>query len=208
MIMTAPHSTELDRLVERTRGAQPLRRLFHAANGSLVAAALVWLDLSRETAVAVLAAVLVTLLVLDAVRLRVPRANAAFFSAFEHLASPREAEGVASSTWYCLGILLAVAFFPRPEAVSGILVLALADPAASWVGRRWGKIPFLGGTAEGSVTFLAVALLVLLVRHAPLLAVPAALVGTLLERRSWPLDDNLTLPPVVAAALLLMGLIP
>lgn len=202
--MTASISPEMDDLVERTRGVQPLRRLFHALTGVAAAAALTWLDLDRWTAVGILAAALVALALLDLVRLRLPRANAFFFRAFRTLASPREASAMASSTWYAVGLLLAVAFFPRAAAVSGILVLALADPVASYLGQRWGRRPFLGGSVEGSLAFVAGALAVLLLRHDPLVAVGAAMAATLAERLSWPLDDNLVLPPATAAILVLL----
>lgn len=205
--MKAPPSSEmneLDELVEQTRGVQPLRRLFHAFTGTAVAVALTRLDLPRASAVPILGAVLVGQIALDVVRLRMPRANAAFFRAFRHLASPREARGLASSTWYTLGLLLAVAFFPGRAAISGVLVLALSDPAASYVGQRWGRRPLLGGSVVGSLTFILVALAVLLPRHAAPVALGATVAGLLAERLSWPLDDNLTLPPATAAAITLL----
>lgn len=194
-------------LVERTRGAQPLRRLFHAANGVLIVLALEVLRIPTPVAVSLLGAALVGLVVLDGVRLRHPRANELFFRAFSGLASPREASGMASSTWYALGVLLALALFPRPAAVSGILVLALADPAASWIGRRWGHRPFLGASVEGTAVFLLTALGVLAFRHPMGMAASAALVGTLAERLSWPLDDNLAIPVAVAGTLAAMGVL-
>ena len=205
--MKAPPSSELnelDALVEQTRGVQPFRRLFHAFTGTAVAVALTWLGLPRATAVTILGVVLVGQIALDVVRLRMPRANAAFFRAFRHLASPREAEGLASSTWYTVGLLLAVALFPGQAAISGILVLALSDPAASYVGQRWGRRPLLGGSVAGSVAFVVVGLAVLLPRHAAPVALGATVAGLLAERLSWPLDDNLALPPATAAAITLL----
>jgi dolichol kinase len=205
--MKAPPSSEmneLDALVEQTRGVQPFRRLFHAFTGTAVAVALTWLDLPRASAVVILGTVLVGQIALDVVRLRMPQANAAFFRAFRHLASPREARGLASSTWYTLGLLLAVTFFPGRAAISGVLVLALSDPAASYVGQRWGRRPLLGGSVVGSLAFILVALAVLLPRHAAPVAIGATVAGLLTERLSWPLDDNLTLPPATAAAITLL----
>lgn len=201
-------STQLETLVDRTAGLQPWRRIFHAANGLAAAAALALLDLPRTTAVLLLSAILGGLIALDATRLVNRRANALFFSVFQHLASPRDASGPASSTWYALGILLAVAFFPLQAAISGILVLAVADPAASYVGRRWGRRPVLGGTLEGSAVFAVVAFVVLAARHGPGIAAVAALALTFAERLSWPLDDNLTIPLVGSAAITVLQAIP
>lgn len=186
-------------LVRRTEGAQPWRRAFHATNGVLLAMALTWWPFARGTAWIVAWAVAAMLLVGDLVRLRVPQANELFFRLFQRLASPREAEGLASSTWYAVGIAVAVTFTPPVVAVSGILVLALSDPAASYFGRRWGTRPFLGGSVEGSVLFFMVTLAVLAPRHGWTIALAVALPVTILERRSWPLDDNFTVPVATAA---------
>jgi dolichol kinase len=85
--------------------------------------------------------------------------------------------------------------------VSAILVLGLADPVAGVVGQRFGSRPFLGGTVEGTAVFFAVALTILLLRHAWPPALAAAVLAALAERRSWPLDDNFAVPVVVALAL-------
>ena len=191
-------------LVDQAGGAQPFRRLFHAVNGVAVVTVLEVLDLPTRTAVTALIAVFLGLLLLDVVRLRIPAANDLFFRAFARLVSPREATGVASSTWYALGLILALALFPRAYALTGILVLALADPAASYVGRRWGRRPFLGASMEGTVVFAATALAVLWFRHPPGVALVTAPLTALAERFSWPLDDNLTLPVATAAILTLL----
>lgn len=191
----------LDELVRRTRGPQPWRRVFHATNGVLIASAVSWWPFATGLIPMGLWSACAVLLVADLVRLRVDTANRLFFRVFRPLASPREAGGIASSTWYMLGITLAVTFASPPIAVSGILVMALADPAASYFGRRWGRRPFLGGSVEGSVLFLLVTLAVLTPRHGLWIALAVSLPVTLLERRSWPLDDNLAVP--VASAVLL-----
>lgn len=199
--MTSHPSPELDSLVERTRGAQPMRRLFHAFNGTALACLLmVWVP-PRTATIGVLAGLFALLLGLDLLRLRSETANRAFFRGFSRLASPREASHLASSTWYALGIVLALALFPWPLAISGILVMALADPAASYIGRRWGRRPFLGGSVLGFVVFTVVAATILGLRHPLALAIPTAFVAALAERRSWPLDDNLAVPLVTAGTL-------
>ena len=99
----------------------------------------------------------------------------------------------------------AFALFPRDVAVSAVLVMGLADPAASVVGRRFGRKALLGGTAEGSLAFLVVAAIILLARHATPAAILAGAASALVERRSWPLDDNLAVPLTCGLVLLLVG---
>lgn len=196
---------ELAPLVERTRGVQPLRRLFHAANGLLVALLPPRLGLDREELVWALAALLAALAAADLVRLRVRRVNALFFSLFPSLASPREAARVASSTWYVAGLLITWALFPPRLALPATLVLALADPTASVAGRVWGRRRFGKGTVLGSAVFLVVAAPVLGASAGAVAGIVAGLLVMMVEVAPWRLDDNLTVPVAAAAALWLLG---
>lgn len=199
-----PAASELDALVARTAGFQPWRRVFHAFNAVFIAVAITLLDWSNGTLLAVLGGVVVVALGFDLLRLRNARANVLFFRAFGSLASPREAGGIASSTWYAVGVLTVVALFPRDVAIASILVMGLADPAAAAVGNAIGRRPFLGGTLEGSAAFFVTSALVLTLQHGWTAAVAAALTATLAERRSWPLDDNIAVPLVCAGTLAAM----
>lgn len=191
-----------DALVGRTQGVQPWRRVFHAAAGVGLAATGHWVgaDSTGTGFRLALAVGLVAALAIDAIRLRFPAANAAFFAWFRVLASPREARGVASSSWYAAGAL-AVALFVPAHFVAAMLVLALADPAASVVGRLWGTRPLGKGSWQGSAAFIVVAAAVL----TPLTGVPTALaaaaVAAALEVLPVGIDDNLTTPLAVAVAL-------
>jgi dolichol kinase len=195
----------LDTLVEGTRGPQPWRRIFHALNGVLIVLAMEVLPVPTSLALVLLGASVVGLVAVDLIRLRSPRLNELFFTAFRPLVSPREAHAIASSTWYASGMFLTLGLFPRDAAISAILVLSLADPAASWAGRRWGRIPFRGGSLEGTLVFAAVAFAVLAPRHALLVAAAAAIVAALAERFGWPLDDNVSVPLAAGAALTLLS---
>jgi dolichol kinase len=159
----------------------------------------------RPVALLALGAIAAGLIALDLVRLRAPAVNAVFFRAFRLIASPREEGKPASSTWFVLGLLLAVLLFPLDAVIPGILVLALADPAASVAGRLKGRRPLGKGTVEGTLVFLAVALAVLL----PILPLRAALAGALAGAAAeiflTRLDDNLSIPLAVAAAVTLAG---
>ncbi len=195
----------LEQPVVVTEGFQPFRKLFHAKNAALISASLLLLDLSQTQASLVLGSIFLVLFVGDLIRLNAAWANAMFFRVFRGLASPRDAKGVASSTWYAFGVFLVVAFAPMHIAISAILVLGFCDPVASYVGVRWGQRPFLGGTVEGSTAFVIVAASILLLRHPPAIALGVAVVAGLMERISWPLDDNLTVPVVCAALLTWLG---
>ena len=195
----------LEEAVGRTSGPQPMRRLFHAGTGLVIVLAVEVAGLPKRPAIWLLAGALAVLAAADVLRARSDVANSLFFRVFRHLASPRDATGLASSTWYAMGALVSLALFPYRAAISAILVLALADPIASYAGRRWGRIPFLGGSLEGTLIFILVALAVLLPRHPPLIAVVTALCAALVERVSWPFDDNFTVPVATATMLAVLG---
>ncbi|MCA9737127.1 MAG: hypothetical protein KC645_05840 [Gemmatimonadetes bacterium] len=188
-------------LVERTTGLQPGRRLFHACNGLLFAWLVAGSGWPRPWLVLLFGSAFVILLTVDALRLADPRLNVLFFRAFLRLASPREHEGLASSTWYVAGVLLTTALFPAGTAGPAILVLALADPCASVIGRLWGRVKVGTGTLTGSAVFVVVATLVLSSRIPPGAALACAVFVAVVEALPWPLDDNLTIPLAAAGAL-------
>lgn len=194
----------LEALVQRTGGLQPWRRVFHATSGLILVSVLQFSSLDPGLVLRALGGILGLLLLLDGIRLTVPRVNQRFFRLFSPLASPREAGRIASSTWYVLSALLTLLLFPLHLAQAGILVLALADPAASVLGRLYGIRPLGTGTLEGSAVFAGVAFLSILPFASWPAALTAALVSAAAEVLDWPLDDNLILPPVTAGVLFLL----
>jgi dolichol kinase len=195
---------ELRRLVDSTRGPQVWRRLFHASVGLSVALTASLVEPTRAALLVVLAVALGGGLAGDLLRLRYPSLNVLFFRAFRPLASPREERGIASSTWYVTGLLLVAMLFPLGAFVPAVLVLALADPLASYLGRRWGKKRLGKGSVVGLVVFVVVGTAVLLGWAPPVRALLAAFAAGLVEVAPWKLDDNLTVPVAVAAALTLL----
>jgi dolichol kinase len=196
---------DLQRLVEGTSGLQPWRRLFHMTSGVVVALLLHHRLVPRSWALAILLVVLVLMVLIDLMRLRSSVVNRWFFQLFHRLASPREAEGVASSTWYAAGLLLTLALFPLEIAVPAILVLAVADPLASYLGRRWGKRPLGSGSIEGTLVFLTVSFLILTLFQETPVAAGVALFTSAIEQIPWRLDDNLTVPLAVGVGLMAAG---
>jgi dolichol kinase len=160
---------------------------------------------SRGTTIALLVGALIVQLAFDVVRLRSVQVNRTFFRLLSGLASPREARGVASSTWYTLGALVAFMLYPPSIAAGAILLLALADPAAAVAGRLVGGRPLGTGTLAGTATFWLVGSTVLLPFVGWPHAVFAALLAGLAEIVPGLVDDNLVIPVVAGAALALTG---
>ncbi|HEY3448027.1 MAG TPA: hypothetical protein VGK67_16845 [Myxococcales bacterium] len=126
---------------------------------------------------------------------------------FHSIARPREYYRVNSSTLYLLALALVAPVFSRPAVLTGVLILAFGDPAAAWLGKRYGKLKLyrsksLVGTLSfaGAGTLVAATFLLLFcpevsVGSKLLAAGLASLVGAVAELFSGPkLDDNLSIP--------------
>lgn len=168
---------------------------------AIVPWALAW---PRARTLTVLTVLLVIAGVLDVVRLRVPAVNRSFFRLLRPLASAREAAGIASSTWYLVGGLLSYLLFSPLHAMLSILVLAVADPAAAVVGQRIGGRRIGTGSLSGTLTFFAVASVILYGGTGRLEVVFVALAVALLETVPDLGDDNLVIP--LATGILLTAL--
>jgi dolichol kinase len=199
-----PEDPPISELIEKTEGMQPWRRVFHASNGTILVLALLLLPIPDSVVFSALGALLAALAFLDVVRLTRPAVNRVFFKAFSLLASPREAKKVASSTWYLVGVFLALLLFPRTAALAGILTMALGDPAAAVVGGKYGRRKLGKGTLEGSITFALVAFGIQALFVPWPVAVAAALVTAAVEALPWAVDDNLSLPLVASGVVTLL----
>ena len=112
-------------------------------------------------------------------------------------------------------VLLILVLWPvdaRAASVAGILAMGFGDAAASVVGRRWGRNPFLGEkTREGTAAMFGFALVSILLgtglvlgRIAWVPSVGAALAATVAEAPAGKGMDNLTVP--AAGAMVFWGL--
>jgi len=196
------------------RSLKPLigaRTLFHMSMG-VVATALYQFVLTRTQAMAVLLVLLGVFVSLELTRRMSGRWNDVLVKrVFHSIARPHEYYRVNSSTWYLLALCLITPVFSRPAVLVGVLVLGFADPAAAWIGKRYGRVKLHGNKSlQGTLAFAfsgALAASGLLFGFYPELSVGArlsaalagAVAGGVAELFTDKLDDNLTIP--IAAAL-------
>jgi dolichol kinase len=176
-----------------------LRRLLHAATAGVLL--LVPFGSWQLFRVVVLAGAALGV-VLEGARLSLPG-----FRTFlgRHLPVFRERERMRPSgaMWLSVGYA-AAALVPAPAPAAGILVAALADPAASLVGT-WRRAPGRK-TWIGSLAHAATALVVLAALGVtPAATAAAAVVATILERITGRVDDNLLVAPATALTVWLVG---
>ncbi|MDZ4165368.1 MAG: SEC59/DGK1/VTE5 family protein [Smithellaceae bacterium] len=145
-------------------------------------------------------------LLLEFFRLQVAVAGEWYLRLFGPLLRPGEYDRPSGAFYFALGTVLTILLFPGDIAVSALLVLALSDPAAAIIGRRYGKRRIFGKTLAGSLAFFLSAWFTLTIYFGDNLfrQLPAALLGTLVEALPSPLNDNLTIPVAVGLAGYLM----
>jgi len=136
----------------------------------------------------------------DLLRLKLRDLNLLVFGTFGALMCPREARRL-SLTWFLLGVFLVLWVPAEGVAVAAILVLSLADPAASVVGRLWGTHRLGKGTLEGTLTFFVTASAVLFPFVGLPAAIPLAAFVAGVEVLPTGLDDNLLIPVATAGGL-------
>lgn len=177
-----------------------LRRVLHAASAGLLLFVPLW---SWSVFRAVATATACTAVVLEAVRLTFPVASKALARVVP-VYRQTEHSRPSGAMWLAIGFGLAAWFPPRLPALA-LLVGALADPAASFVGERWGNRS-ARKSAVGSLAFFVVAwAAALAVGTLWYKGLAIAAVATALERWSGPLDDNLLVAPGTALTAWLLG---
>jgi len=102
---------------------------------------------------------------------------------------------------FAIGVVFTLLVFPSNAAYVGVTVATLGDGIAKVVGKRWGKrtIPFnKPKTLEGTLAGLAVSALAGSMYTSPPIALFAAAVGMTVEALPSPVNDNLSVPFIVA----------
>lgn len=187
-----------------------LRSAVHLASGLGVVAAFVWL-FTPSSAFWTATAFVVWAWSLEGARRVSERVNAWCMVVFGPIARDHERWKVNSATWYgtALWVLAVTAF--GPAGVLGLLALAVGDPVAGLVGRRFGRTRLWGGKSlEGSLAFAVAASVAgfayLRVFEPGLAGLPGLLAlaalcgvaGAVVELLSIRWEDNFTIPVFTA----------
>ncbi|WP_438037405.1 diacylglycerol/polyprenol kinase family protein [Sorangium sp. So ce128] len=197
------------------RPTNHVRSLWHVGSG-LSVLGLIQLLPERGWLVAASGAFVVAVWSMEIARRVSERVNERLMGVFRLVAHPHERYRVNSSTWYVTALFLLALFGTRLSQSLAVVVLAVADPAAALIGRRFGRTRLRDGRSlEGTLAFFAAgALSALVVMWALgpaslssrlLLAAVAGLAGAATELFSTRMDDNFTIPVAVAAAVTVAG---
>ena len=190
--------------------AKTARHLYHLAAGCILP--FLALLLSREWLLLFVGTVTAIFVLLEALRFMVAPFNRWLISLFSGLSrgfKEREAVRPIGTTYFLVASLITFVFFPRDVAIAALFFAAVGDAMAAEFGERFGRRKLGRKSLEGTAAFFLSALgvgYILLWAGLQLswAAVAAgALVAALVELLPIPLNDNLTVPVVSAAAIFL-----
>jgi len=118
------------------------------------------------------------------------------------------------ATWMCVSAALCAALLPESIAAASLALLMVGDAAAAVVGRPFGRTRYPGSpkSVEGSAAFVAagwVAALPFGMAGEPALGpgvlAAGALAAAVVEALPLPVDDNVRVPLVAGALMLLLA---
>ncbi len=174
--------------------------------------------LGREAALWLLVPFAVFAVTCDVARLRVGWMHRFITWLFAPIMRPEEQPPfggpivINGATWMCVSAAVCTFLFPEPIAAASLAMLMVGDGAAAVIGRRFGRTryPFSEKSVEGSAAFFVTGLLAAL----PFGAIPVpgvavlvltvgALTAALVEALPVPINDNVRVPVVAGAAMLL-----
>jgi dolichol kinase len=188
-------------------GARPdrpslTRKLIHLAIAIVPAAG--WL-LSYWLSLVLAIALLLASLAVETARRLWPRVNQLLWRFLPSIFRPWEGQQVLGSTWLTVGMTATLLLYGRDVGGTAVLFLVWGDPLAELVGRRWGQADE-GKTLAGSLGCLAACALAGFVGIGlgglnAWVVLAGAVVATLVERWSFPPDDNMWMPVLSGLAM-------
>ncbi len=196
---------------DSTPGPRIHRRIFHVVTTAAVA--LMALGLEREVMIAISASLTGTAIVLELSRRRFPRLNEWFMAQTSVLLKESESSRVLGSTYMAAASLIVFLFFDKEIAILALMYIAVGDPLAGVVGKRYGRVKVGSKSVEGTLAFavgaggVGCALIAAGLDMPYWVALGGAGVGALVELLPSPVDDNLTVPAMSGVVMWGLGLV-
>ncbi|MBD90649.1 MAG: hypothetical protein CL940_09950 [Deltaproteobacteria bacterium] len=203
--------------LERIKPQNYLRNLFHVNNGLISVMLCELVFTTQNQAILTAACVTALFFTLDLARRIIPSFQVYLVKGpVGSIARAHEHRQVPSSTWFALATLMGLLTMPMLAIEIGVLALAIGDPVAAIVGKRWGRTKLRGQKSlQGSLGFfvsaaLAIGLFLAVFHPEVALTTVVALsllsgaVGAVVEVVTEPVDDNFSIPMVVGFFALLL----
>jgi dolichol kinase len=125
---------------------------------------------------------------------------------FEKFERESEKHDLTAPSYFAMAALILFFLFDTFAVCMAVLVTTFGDGMAALAGKKYGKHRIVGKkTLEGTLTFFAVAYVILLLGyHDPEIAVVAA-IAAIVELYPGPINDNFTITMVTGIALYAFG---
>jgi len=115
------------------------------------------------------------------------------------------------ATYVLISATIGIIIFPKIIFVTAFSILIISDTIAALVGRKFGRHPFMKKSLEGTLAFfisaVGVVCLAPKIGYFPAeytIGIAAALLGAMVEAMPIPIDDNLSIPFTIGAAMWLL----
>ena len=183
------------------------RALFHLFIVSLISVAALFAP--KVVFLIVLRIIGSAFLIFELLRLRFPHAKRWFYRLFGRFLREEEAHRLTGASYTLMASLIIFHVFPEDVAIVVFIFLAIGDPVATLVGNYLGRISIFDKTLEGHLACFGTCILAgfifsQLITPIPVIVVLAGSIGaTVGEAVPHKINDNLTIPLLAAAAMML-----
>ncbi len=181
-----------------------LRKGIHMSS---LAIPLIYIYVSKETALATLIPLAILTIIIDIFSRKNMFLHNFIFKYFSRMLRPHELQGgfvLNGASWVLLSAVICVAIFPKLPMVVGFTILIISDVSAALVGRNIGRTPLFDKSMEGTIAFIISAIVVIMIYgfffNAPWTFYTTGIIGAVVaafaEAASslMKMDDNLTIP--------------
>ncbi|MCT4635129.1 MAG: hypothetical protein N4A31_02630 [Rickettsiales bacterium] len=127
-----------------------LRKIFHLSS--------LWIPflyfyLSTKMMLVILLPLTIISIIIEVSRKLSPELNKVINNLIGGIMRDKEEESISGATYLLIASTISVILFNKEVAILALTVLMISDSFAALIGRKYGKVSFLGKTLEGSLSF-------------------------------------------------------
>ena len=179
-----------------------MRKSIHICN-SLFAYSLFFFN-QRDFAIAI-GICTIGIILFEIARVKSQKVSTFFIKIFGPIIRDFEGGGrLTGATYVMVSSFFVLLFFDKYVCITSILIMSYSDTAAAIIGKMYGKTKIFKKTLEGSLAFFITSLIIILIMVPEVnlgLGLVAILAATIVESLPISVDDNLSVPLVIALIL-------
>lgn len=161
--------------------------------------------LNRETEIIILSIFSFLLIIIDLLRLKNENFRKFYLKFLKPILRGHELSNDSSNftggTYIILAFLFCAIVFPKPVAITSMLIVIFCDSFAAIIGKNWGKHFIMSKTIEGSAAFFISGIIIILITPKVTssiveyyIGVASVLFSTVFELIPLKIDDNISTP--------------